>query len=166
MWIYEKILIFIFAPAYEWKLILNFEAIILKLVALYYVSWVYLEIIGNLQHDKEIISIAKNTRALKKQIFTEMLLLDCWISFITNQVLIELLHICGKELPNDQHNCTGSWVFGHLSLNTFTSGLNQVVLAKTAGLQLALHGNISIAVNARELFKRSKDLASNVVCNE
>jgi len=97
MWIYEKNLIFIFAPAYEWKLILNFEAIILKLVALYYVSWVYLEIIGNLQHDKEIISIAKNTRALKKQIFTEMLLLDCWISFITNQVLIELLHICGKS---------------------------------------------------------------------
>jgi len=32
MWIYEKILFFIFAPAYEWKLIFNFEAIMFCLL--------------------------------------------------------------------------------------------------------------------------------------
>jgi len=31
-WIYEKKLFFIFAPAYEWKLILNFEAIMFCLL--------------------------------------------------------------------------------------------------------------------------------------
>ena len=56
------------------------------------------------------------------------------------------------------------WV--HWTFNTFASGFNQAVCAKTTRSHVALHGNISGSVSARELFKDSKDLASLVVYNE
>jgi len=49
--------------------------------------------------------------------------------------------------------------------NTFTAWFIQVVRVTTAGSHVTLHGIISCAVSANELFRSSKDLASLVVCN-
>jgi len=48
-------------------------------------------------------------------------------------------------------------------LNTFAPGLIQAVCAKTAGLHVALRGNLSGPVSATDLVKSSKDSASLVV---
>jgi len=53
-----------------------------------------------------------------------------------------------------------------LTFNTFASGLNQAVRAKTTGSHVALSVRNSGTENNRELFKGSKDLASPLVCNE
>jgi len=44
----------------------------------------------------------------KNEKVIESLLLDWWKISITNKLQIEALHIRGKELPKDQHSCTGS----------------------------------------------------------
>ena len=65
-------------------------------------------IIGNLQHVKETIAIAKTPGHRKKRKVIESLPLDWWIISITNQVQIEVLRIRWKELSDDQHSCAGS----------------------------------------------------------
>jgi len=52
----------------------------------------------------------KNVRAPKNRTVIESLPFDCWISSIANQVLIKVLRIRGKELPDDQHSDAGSVV--------------------------------------------------------
>jgi len=49
-------------------------------------------------------------------------------------------------------------------VNTFASGLNQVVRAKTTGLHMVLRGNSSSPENATDPVKSSKDSASLVGC--
>jgi len=49
------------------------------------------------------------------------------------------------------------------SLNTLTSRLIQVVYKKTAGLHVALHGNISAPLRVTDLVEVSKDAAGLVV---
>jgi len=53
-------------------------------------------------------------------------------------------------------------MFRHV--NTFATGLIQVVHEKTAGSHVALRGNFSSSVSATDLVKSSKDSASLVVC--
>ena len=49
-------------------------------------------------------------------------------------------------------------------LNTLTSGLIQAVCKKTADSHVALHGNISAAVQVTGLVEASKDVASLLAC--
>jgi len=51
-------------------------------------------------------------------------------------------------------------------INAFAVSLNQAVHTKTARLHVALCWRNSGTESARELFRRSKDLACLAVCNE
>ena len=57
-----------------------------------------------------------------------------------------------------------SWHVSSADINTLTSGLNQAVHKKTAGLHVALRRNISSPVRVMDLFEASKHAASLVVC--
>jgi len=52
----------------------------------------------------------------------------------------------------------------NMGFNTLTSGLLQAVRKKTAGLHVALRGNISAPVQVTDLVEVSKVWASLVVC--
>ena len=64
-------------------------------------------VVDNWEFTTRIRNHYKNARALKKRKVIESLPADWWIISIANQVLMEVLRICGKELPDDQHSRAG-----------------------------------------------------------
>jgi len=73
-----------------------------------------LAIIGNLQHEKEIIAIAKFSRHWKKWKVVELFPLDWWTSFIMNQVLIKVCRKCWVATnPSQFIRCSDLQGSGH-----------------------------------------------------
>jgi len=85
-----------------------------KCLATLELSWFYLAII-NIQLEKTQIS-ARTPGHWRNRKVVESMPLSSWISFVTVYFQLVVVHICGKELLDDQHSCAGGcWVATGLS---------------------------------------------------